>query len=102
MVTERKTVNRQQQLRELLKPHRLGLSEETVYRLMQETSPAQRRRTVAEALRGMDDAYIARWVHSPTRRKYVPVWVVADVPDDAPMPTLKPPPQATYNKVIRK
>jgi hypothetical protein len=101
-VKERKNVNRQQQLRELLRAHPDGISEESLLALLRQSIQDYPRKVLRNTLHGMDDAYIPRWVHSPVRLRYVAVWVAVPVPENAPQPTKPRPSQADYRKVIQE
>jgi hypothetical protein len=102
MSTERKLVNRQQQLREMLHTRAEGISEENLLALVREHSSDYRRNVLHRVLQSMDDVYIARWVNSPVRLRYVPVWAAVHVPPDAPMPDKAPPSATAFRKIIQR
>ena len=102
-MTTRKNVDRQQQLRDVLRQSPDGLSEALLHAYLKTTmGDGYNYRTLRASLYGMDDAYIKSWAHHPRLLRYVPVWAVVPVPDDAPMPTRAPPSREVFNKVIQR
>ncbi len=72
---------RQQRIRELLREQQDGLTAMNLSRLL-----GLGDKITKETLEAMPDAYIDRWVDSPSRHKYEPVWCVVVPPDNCPRP----------------
>jgi hypothetical protein len=83
-------MNRRQQIEQLLLAHPDGLTRPQIAQML-----GVHRDTVYSALDKMPLAYIDRWtviatgLHGQTKR-WVPVYCLAEVPPDAPMPDFSP------------
>lgn len=76
------TYKRAQQIRETLRQYPDGLTQVEIQALV----PGWSDGTIKADLEGMPDAYIDRWVGSPTRHRYVAVWCVVIPPPNCPKP----------------
>lgn len=73
---------RQQRIREFLREHRDGMTAANLV-----VAVGYSDYIIKTTLESMPDAYIDRWVNSPTRHKYEAVWCVVVPPENCPKPT---------------